>query len=45
VTLLDVPLFDISATYIRSLIQAQKPIKFLVTDGVEKYLELNGWYR
>ena len=45
VTLLDVPLFDISATYIRSLIQAQKPIKFLVTDGVEKYLELNRWYR
>jgi nicotinate-nucleotide adenylyltransferase len=45
VTFLSVPLFDISATYIRSLIQEQKAIKFLVNEKVEKMIADNGWYQ
>ena len=45
VTMLDVPLFDISATYIRSLIQDSKPIKYLVNEDVEKLIIENGLYR
>lgn len=45
VTFLTVPLFDISATYIRSLIQENKPIKFLVHEKVEKMIADHGWYQ
>lgn len=45
VSMLEVPLFDISATYIRSLIQTNKPIKFLVNEDVEKFIADNGLYK
>jgi nicotinate-nucleotide adenylyltransferase len=44
VSMLDVPLFDISATYIRALIQQKKSIKYLVHEAVESLIEAEGYY-
>ncbi len=42
--LLDAPLLNISASYIRSLIKDGKSIKYLVTDKVFEYLEESNLY-
>ncbi len=44
VQVLAAPLLDISATYIRQLIQDQKSIQYLVPDGVRKEIEDNRYY-
>jgi nicotinate-nucleotide adenylyltransferase len=41
----DVPLLNISATYIRELIQAQKSIKYLVPQAVEQYIAQQHLYK
>jgi nicotinate-nucleotide adenylyltransferase len=45
VHILDAPLLDISATFIRSLIQEGKSIQYLVPDAVYKYLDGSSMYR
>ena len=44
VTLLDAPLLDISATYLRGQIKAQKSIRYLVPDSVLEYIRENKYY-
>jgi nicotinate-nucleotide adenylyltransferase len=44
-TILDAPLLEISATNIRSYIQQQKSIRYLVPDAVIKEIESAGYYR
>lgn len=39
------PLLDISATYIREMIQAGKSVRYLVPDAVHDYLDEMGAYR
>ncbi len=41
---IDAPLLDISATYIRTLIQSQKSIQYLVPDVVVSYIRLKKFY-
>ena len=41
VKMLNVPMFDISATYIRSLVQEGKSIKFMVSEKVEDFIVTN----
>jgi nicotinate-nucleotide adenylyltransferase len=41
---IDAPLLDISATYIRTLIQNQKSIKYLVPDEIATYIRLKKFY-
>ena len=43
--LMDAPLMDISATYIRSRIKAGKPIRYLVPPEVEVYIETRKLYQ
>ena len=38
VTMVDVPMMDISSTYIRSQIKAHRDVRYLLTDPVYKYL-------
>ncbi len=38
------PLLDISATYIRNCIKEKKSIRYMVTENVEKYIDLKGFY-
>ncbi|MBP3763439.1 MAG: nicotinate-nucleotide adenylyltransferase [Bacteroidales bacterium] len=38
VTMVDVPMIDISSTYIRTLIQAGQDVRYLLTEPVYKYL-------
>jgi nicotinate-nucleotide adenylyltransferase len=45
VSLLDVPLMDISSTGIRTRIAACRPIRYLVPPRVEQYLVQTGLYR
>ncbi|MDR3680077.1 MAG: nicotinate (nicotinamide) nucleotide adenylyltransferase [Flavipsychrobacter sp.] len=44
ISLLDAPLLDISSTYIRKQVREKKSIKYIVTEGVQKYIEDNGYY-
>lgn len=39
------PMVDVSATAIRGLVRAERPIAGLVTDQVAKYIEAKGLYR
>ncbi|WP_315819083.1 hypothetical protein [Paraflavitalea speifideaquila] len=43
--ILNAPLLEISATYIRSTIKAGKSIRYLVPDKVAEEIERNGYYR
>lgn len=45
VTVLDAPLLEISATYIRASIQAGKSIRYLVPEPVEEEIEKSGFYK
>lgn len=45
VKMVDAPLLDISATYIRSCVKANKSIKYLVPESVEGIIRLKGFYR
>jgi nicotinate-nucleotide adenylyltransferase len=45
VTIVDAPLLDISATYIRNKIAAKQSIRFLVPDAVLDYIEVNRYYQ
>ncbi len=43
--LLDVPLLQISSSYIRDCIKQKKSIRYLVTDKVNDYIQLAGYYK
>lgn len=45
VTILDAPLLEISATYIRNCIQQGKSIRYLVPSTVEEEIEKSGFYK
>lgn len=45
VTVVEAPLLDISATYIRSCVKANKSIRYLVPEAVEGIIRLKGYYR
>ena len=45
VRIVDAPLLDISATYIRSCVKASKSIRYLVPEAVEGIIRLKGYYR
>jgi nicotinate-nucleotide adenylyltransferase len=45
VRMLDAPLLDISATYIRNCVKANKSIRYLVPEAVEGIIRLKGYYR
>jgi nicotinate-nucleotide adenylyltransferase len=45
VKMVDAPLLDISATYIRSCVKANKSIRYLVPETVEGIIRLKGYYR
>jgi nicotinate-nucleotide adenylyltransferase len=42
---LDAPVLDISATYIRKQIKAGKAIRYIVPDNVVQYINENGYYK
>lgn len=44
-TKLDAPLLEISATYVRNLIQNGKSIRYLVPTAVEEEIEKSGFYK
>lgn len=44
ITLLEVPLLNISSTYIRETVKNRKSIKYLVTKEVEQIIATNGFY-
>jgi len=45
VTILNAPLLEISATYIRECIQQGKSVKYLLPTAVEEEIEKSGFYR
>lgn len=45
VTMIEAPLLDISATYIRSCIKNNKSIRYLVPEPVEQLIHLKNFYR
>jgi nicotinate-nucleotide adenylyltransferase len=45
IKIFEVPLLNISSTYIREMIQANKSIKYLVPEKVEVEIALNNYYR
>ena len=45
IEIMEAPLLEISATYIRALIKANHSIKYLVPDKVEKEISLNRFYK
>jgi len=45
VKMIDAPLFDISATYIRECVKNNKSIRYLVPDAVEQMIQLKGFYK
>jgi len=45
VTMVDAPLLDISATYIRNCVKSNKSIRYLVPEGVEQMIRLKQFYR
>ena len=45
VRMVEAPLLDISATYIRQCIKNNKSIRYLVPDAVEQMIKLKGFYR
>jgi nicotinate-nucleotide adenylyltransferase len=44
VKVVDAPLLDISASYIRELIRTKRSIRYLVPEPVERYIEKKGFY-
>lgn len=44
ITVLDAPLLDISATYIRRQIRERKSVRYLLPEPVAKYVEENRYY-
>ncbi len=42
---LQVPLIDLSATYIRDLVRSGGSIRYLVPDAVLEYIRTSGWWR
>jgi len=44
ITVIDAPLLDISASFIRKLIKEKKSIRYLVPEVVAKYIEKQGFY-
>ena len=45
VTVLNVPLIDISSTLIRKMISEKKSIRYLVPDLVVDYIQANHYYK
>lgn len=45
VTMIDAPLLDISATYIRSCIKSNKSIRYLVPEMVEQMIRIRQFYK
>lgn len=44
-TIVDAPLLDISATYIRTEVREKRSIRYLVPDAVREYIERNRYYQ
>ena len=45
IKIFEVPLLNISSTYIREMIQADKSIKYLVPEKVEAFIKQAGYYK
>jgi len=45
VKILDLPMLQISSTYIREQVRTYKSIRYLVPDNVQQYIETNNYYR
>jgi nicotinate-nucleotide adenylyltransferase len=45
IKILDAPLLDISASFIRKLIRERKSVRYLLPDAVAEYIEANHYYR
>jgi len=45
IKIFEVPLLNISSTYIREMLQAEKSVKYLVPEKVEKYIKEHKFYQ
>lgn len=45
ITQVNAPLLDISATFVRNQIKANKSVRYLLPETVEGLIKLKGWYR